>query len=132
MSSRPMDELLKLVGALNTLTSELGLRVHLVAEYTRDEERKEDDRLRRWRDDFAWFQAFLTESPASRIQLVGNYAAVHNKEIVSVGPSEKITRLGAAEELKISQQEVLVVPVQVPGSEDYWEGLQAELDSSSR
>ncbi len=125
---------LQLVDALNTLGNAVGVDIQVTAR-VRDGEMAVSPFLendleairQHMRDDFAWFQAFLNEYPDQGARLRGNYVAIVDERIISVGTDQDLTRLGAAKKLGVESSHVLVVPVQVPESEEYWENVKAEL-----
>lgn len=78
--------------------------------------------LQQQKEDLAWLttQTKLVEG------LRGTYVSVYHRVIVNSGPSEEIVRMGAAEKLDIRPEDVLVVPISVPG-DDSWDGLKAKF-----
>lgn len=81
------------------------------------------------RSDFAWLQARVTQRPDELVRLRNHYVAVYDKRIVSIGDSKELVLVGAAASLNVLPDAILVVPVQVFGSEseEEWLNLQREL-----
>ncbi|MBI1833433.1 MAG: hypothetical protein HYR90_01270 [Candidatus Andersenbacteria bacterium] len=130
MATRESSDVVQKAQVLQALGKLLDLDIHVTVhpEVTESEGESSDDMLRRQRNDFAWFQTFLNTHPERNAALRGNYVAVHNEEIISWGPDEELTRIGSSKKIGIDSFSVLVIPVQVAESEEYWESLQVHLE----
>lgn len=117
-----LQSLISLGRALGVVVHVSELPSSLKSEVSDDAQHSAEVKRRR-RADLAWLmtQYHLKEG------LAGNYVAVDDKGIVAVGPDEASVRNGAAKSLGVSPEDVLVVPIQVPGSDDAWEAVQADL-----
>lgn len=84
------------------------------------------------REDLAWLQAHVTQFPDELARLCNHYVAVFNKRIVSIGDSKELVMIGAAASLNVLPDEILIVPVQVIGteSEDDWLHVKRDLGIS--
>ncbi|TSC63995.1 MAG: hypothetical protein G01um1014106_300 [Parcubacteria group bacterium Gr01-1014_106] len=82
--------------------------------------------LRQQKEDLAW----LTAQTRLLENLQGTYVALYHRAIVCTGPSDELVRMGAAERLEIRPEDVLVVPISVPG-DDSWDGLKARFGIES-
>ena len=80
------------------------------------------------REDLAWLQAHVTQFPDELARLRNHYVAVFNKRIVSIGDSQELVLLGAAASLRVMVDEILIVPVQVIGTESEDDWLQVKRD----
>ncbi len=132
--SSGQESFLKLVAALNDLAEAFGVGIQVTANVPKIEdvgtyltEEREEKVRRQRRSDFAWLQTTLTGSPDMVVRLSGKYVAVYNERIVSAGPDRDLTMYGAAKQLGLEPDEILVVPVQVAGSEEDWDVLRCEL-----
>lgn len=114
----------KIIEALTTIGNALGLSVIVEDKPPKPAAPKADT----WRDQHRRDVSWLMRQPGLCGRLRGNYAAIHQKQIVAIGPDEKSVRAGAAEKLGIPRKAVLVVPFQVSGSEDSWAATCASLD----
>lgn len=76
------------------------------------------------RQNLAWLvgQRVLIE------QNQGNYIGVYDQTIVATAPSEHLVRTSAARKKSVSPDEILVVPLNIAGSEELWSELQAMMD----
>lgn len=119
----PDNPLPKIIEALTTIGNALGLSI-IVEDKPKPAAPRADSRRDQHRLDVTW----LMRQPGLCGRLRGNYAAIHQKQIIAIGPDEKSVRAGAAEKLGIPRKAVLVVPFQVPGSEDSWAATCASLD----
>lgn len=80
------------------------------------------------RADFAWLQTHVTQFPEELARLRNHYVAVFNKRIVSIGDSKELVLIGAAASLHVMPDEILVIPVQVVGTESEDDWLQVKRD----
>jgi hypothetical protein len=83
----------------------------------------------RQREDFAWLQAELTQRSDTFARLRGNYVAVYRKRIISIGEDKYLVLQGAASDLGVEPDEILVLPVCVegPDANDDWQMTKAQL-----
>lgn len=120
----PDNPLPKIIEALTTIGNALGLSVIVEDKPPKPAAPRADA----WRDQHRLDVTWLMRQPGLCGRLRGYYAAIHQKQIVAIGPDEKSVRASAAEKLGILRKAVLVVPFQVPGSEDSWAATCASLD----
>lgn len=110
--------------ALTIIGDALGLSVIVQDKPKKPLASTTDDRKRQQLEDFGW----LTSQPGLCNHLRGNWVAISEHQIVATGPDEKAVRAGAAAKLSIPKKDVLVVPIQVPGSEESWAATCQRLD----
>lgn len=127
LSDNPLP---KIIEALTLIGKALGLSVIVEDKPPKPAAPTADHRRDQHRLDVSW----LMRQPGLCGRLRGNYAAIHQRQIIAIGPDEKSVRAGAAEKLGVPRKAVLVVPFQVPGSEDSWAatcaslGIEADMD----
>jgi hypothetical protein len=127
----PDNPLPKIIEALTTIGNALGLAIVIQDKAPKVAAPPTADRKQQHRDDIGW----LTSQPGLCSMLRGNWVAIHERQIIGIGPDEKVVRSGAAAKLGIPKRDVLVVPIQVPGSEDSWAstcqrlGIDADMGS---
>lgn|GEM_PF-6505509 len=76
------------------------------------------------RDNLAW----LVGCQGLVVAYRGNYVAIWRESILAVAPTEKLVRIAASRFKDVSIDEVLVVPLCVPGSEELWEEIEAMME----
>ena len=76
------------------------------------------------RQDLTW----LVGQQALIMEHQGNYVGVHCQTLVASAPSEQLVRISAAQRRGVNADQILVVPLKVPGSEELWAELQALMD----
>ncbi len=84
---------------------------------------------KRQREDLAWLETYLTQHPDEFFRLKGKYVAVYRRRIVSIGEDKKLVILGASENLKVTAEDILILPVCVegPDADDEWAEAKAKL-----
>ncbi len=139
----PTDKVVRLCTALISLAEEYGLQINItipphgrVSSAARKpvaRKRPTEEAIRRRKKkDLAWLQSHLTQHSDELMRLSGQYVAVHQERVVSIGGHEGLARLSAAESAHVTPQEILVVPIAVrsPDAEGDWEQIQFELGLS--
>jgi hypothetical protein len=122
------------VRSLTTLAQELGLTIHVTvppstpvsdAQQIGDDEQLHQQHCR----DLIWLQRKYKAPDGSYPKLAGNYVAVYNEQIIAMSDTEIIARAGAAKELSLDPDRILVVPICVKDSEsqDRWENIKRQL-----
>lgn len=131
VADETLDALGDMVTALNRLMEGSGYEVLVTACVEPVPGEHVDAIKQRLREDFAWLQTYLTANPEMVGKFCRNWVAVYDKMVISVGPRYEPTLDGAARQLDVHEDVILVVPIQVPESDEYMEDLYAELGLES-
>ena len=130
------EQAVLLATSLMDIAQQTGLEITITippqTEPSAEVETERHDRtiLENKRIDLAWLEARLTQYPNEMARLRNHYVAVFNKQVVSIGHNEELVLLGAAASLDVMPDEILVVPVQVDGtdSDEHWLNVKRRLE----
>lgn len=123
MTEQSVPNMPKVLEAAKLLGEALGLKTYVGDPPPPVAGEDTTTRFQRQQADFDW----LTTQRQLVERLQGNYVAIDGRTIVACSPDERAVRAGAAKELGLREEEVLVVPLGVSESDGLWEDLMAKF-----